>query len=1009
MLCGSCGQENPENALYCTSCALPLLRCPSCGGEIRPQYVTCPQCGEALGEIAHDQKPMKDAAPAVPPPPHPAIAARTPATKAPGDLVAGRYRIVRPLGEGTYKKVFLAHDTLLARDVALQIIKSESMDRDDAERVRRECQLMARLGDRPHVVTIFDVEVDSGRLYIVTQFMPGGSLDDVLEEAEGHKLSVLAAITIAKDICRALDHAHSHGIVHRDLKPENIFFDADGRARLGDFGLAVIPDAPRRTDSGMIMGTALYMAPEIVNAGALAATAKSDLYSLGIVIYEMLTGRAPFEGTVAGVLSRHVSDDPPPPSQYRPDIPHLLEDLILRLLRKDPESRPSSAAAVLAELETTERSVEGSDSLRVEATDGSLRTVGIAAGAIPLIGRAAELAILKAAYEEASTGKGGLVLVAGEPGIGKSRLAYELERYVRARGGRVAKGQAGEAGTAPDFWAWNQIVRQITRQPSPSTPSTPHSEGTSLPSDELPQILTESGIWAAGVLAARSNPLSSSASQTRLETTEFADPEHERLRFFDAMSALIRRAALQTPLLIVLEDLHLADEPSLRLLQYFARTIDGSRILLLGTYRDTEVQRDHPLTSVLRDLSRTVDMRKVVLTKLSEEATGALIEACLGITPSKVLIETIYSTTEGNPFFTQEIARLLQERGEPTETEERTPSTKAKIHIVVPEGVREVVQQRLEGLSENCNKVLGMAAVAGQRFDTRIIASLAGIGHAEMLGILEEAEDKKLIEADPANPAIYKISQSLVSETIYSELPTARKTRLHLTLAEILQKPTGKGSDLPVEEIATHLLRAKPASDIEKTIEFARRAASRSTRRMAFETAVDFLARALDSLDVSDYEDENLKCELLIELAIAMWRSGRQLEARKRLAAAERLALSRSDGALLAKIVFAYTGPSGFVGALDDNRIARMANKALDLLPETPSATRARLLSYGRALMFAPEIASGKMTPEEAYEAANKRVCDAVEMAMEVGDPGALAHALYAYHFAWGGPELARS
>ena len=210
----------------------------------------------------------------------------------PVSFAGGRYMVRSFLGEGGKKRVYLAHDELLDRDVAFALIKTEGLDDASRQRISREAQAMGRLGSHPHIMTVFDIGEHEGQTYLVTELMPGGDIEAVIEDAPDHRLSLEQAISIARETCRGLEFAHSRGIVHRDLKPGNVMLTEDGTAKIGDFGLAVATDRSRLTTEGMMVGTVSYMPPEQAMGGEV--TPRADLYSLGAMLYEMVCGRPPF-------------------------------------------------------------------------------------------------------------------------------------------------------------------------------------------------------------------------------------------------------------------------------------------------------------------------------------------------------------------------------------------------------------------------------------------------------------------------------------------------------------------------------------------------------------------------------------------------------------------------------------------------------------------------------------------------------------------------------------------
>src|SRR5262245_37463393 len=350
-----------------------------------------------------------------------------PSSEHPASFGAGRYQVKRLLGEGGRKRVYLAHDTRLDRDVAIALIKTEGLDDAARTRLQREAQAMGRLGTHPHLVTVFDVGEEAGQPYLVSEFMAGGALDAVLRTVPDHRLSVADVLRLASQICRGLEHAHAGGVLHRDVKPANVWLTADGTAKLGDFGLALARDRSRLTVEGMMVGTVAYMAPE--QALGRPVDPRTDLYALGALLYELVTGAPPFTGAGAvAVVSQHLHTVPVAPSWQAPGVPPALDALILQLLAKTPAERPPSAAAVRAALAAIEPIAEVQSAPPIAPATPSAQSEG------GFVGRAREMDALRAHLEEALSGQGRLVLLAGEPGIGKTRTAEELTTYARLRG-----------------------------------------------------------------------------------------------------------------------------------------------------------------------------------------------------------------------------------------------------------------------------------------------------------------------------------------------------------------------------------------------------------------------------------------------------------------------------------------------------------------------------------------------------------------------------------------------
>src|SRR6202453_4657677 len=266
----------------------------------------------------------------------------------PGTIVDGRYRVISRLGSGGMADVYLAQDQLLGRDVAVKVLHHHfAEDQEFVERFRREASSAAALS-HPNIVAIFDRGEWNGTYYIAMEYVAGRSLKEIVRERGA--LEPAAAIDIVVQILQAARFAHKRGVIHRDLKPHNVIIDEEGRARVTDFGIARA-GASDMTLTGSIMGTAQYLSPE--QAQGLVVSAASDLYSVGVILYELLTGAVPFEGeTAVAIAFKQVSAEPLAPSALRPGLPASLDAVVLRALAKDPAQRYADADALIAALES---------------------------------------------------------------------------------------------------------------------------------------------------------------------------------------------------------------------------------------------------------------------------------------------------------------------------------------------------------------------------------------------------------------------------------------------------------------------------------------------------------------------------------------------------------------------------------------------------------------------------------------------------------------------------------
>ncbi|MFN7975995.1 MAG: serine/threonine-protein kinase, partial [Acidobacteriota bacterium] len=353
----------------------------------------------------------------------------------PGELLDNRYRLTEELGKGGMGVVWKARDLTLERTVAIKILRREILDAEAQERLKREARAAAQL-THPNIVTIFDVVLGSDNTYLVMQHVGGESLRTWQDRID---LSWTDVVELAKQLTAALIYSHASGIVHRDLKPENVMVtqrraprergDADGpfpyHITLLDFGLAKPFESTRLTQSGIFVGTASYMSPEQVTGAAVDG--RSDIYSLGVILFELVCKRRPFEGdSFQNILFRHVNEKPRPLSHINSGVDPELEQIVMRCLEKAPDRRFSDAEALLAELERVGRMLTARAPELVATSLAVAPAPAEKPAATVFIGREQELRDLRLRYQKAHMGEAQLVMLSGDAGVGKTRLWQEL-------------------------------------------------------------------------------------------------------------------------------------------------------------------------------------------------------------------------------------------------------------------------------------------------------------------------------------------------------------------------------------------------------------------------------------------------------------------------------------------------------------------------------------------------------------------------------------------------------
>ncbi len=434
-------------------------------------------------------------------------------------------------------------------------------------------------------------------------------------------------------------------------------------------------------------------------------------------------------------------------------------------------------------------------------------------------------------FDDALQGNGQLFMLAGEPGIGKSRMASELAGYARMRGAQVLWGRCYEEQRVPPYWPWTQALRAYVE------------------TEDVPTLTAAMGPGAADI----ANIIPSVADKIPgLEVPPGLGPEEARFRLFDSITSFLKSASDSEPLLVVLEDLQWAAKPSLLLLEFVAREIADSRVLLVATYRNVDLARRHPLTETLGGLARESQFHQVFLRGLSRDEVGRFIETSTKVMPPTDLVEAIYARTEGNPFFLTEVVHLLEHehRGsrDPLTEHETLHGESGLPSFQVPAGVREAIGRRLNRLSDGANHALSIASVIGREFDFNLLAQLVeGLSEAALLGSLDEVLVAGLVEEVPRTAGWYQFTHGLVQETLVEEISTTRRVRLHAQIADKMETLYGPEAESYIAELAYHFGEAATVTGPEKPVRYALLAGEQALSAHAYEKALLHFQRALAS------------------------------------------------------------------------------------------------------------------------------------------------------------------
>ena len=579
---------------------------------------------------------------------------------------------------------------------------------------------------------------------------------------------------------------------------------------------------------------------------------------------------------------------------------------------------------------------------------------------LPFIGRDAELEQLLAAWRRAVDGQAGLVLLGGEPGIGKTRLAAELARRVHAQGMPVLFGRCDDELGVP----YQPFVEALAFVVD-------HFDERALgalerPAGELVRLVPR--------LAERLPHLDAPVS---------TDPETSQYRLFEAVAAALIAGSDIQPVLFVIDDLHWAAKPTLLMLRHVVAAAARSRVLIVATYRDTDLQRGNPLAEMLADFRRVDGVERIALSGLAEPEVVELLSriAQHELSESGVeLARMIHAETEGNPLFTGEVLRHLRDTGAIYEEEGRWVTRGNVAEIGIPDGVREVIGRRLDRLSTVANDVLQTAAVVGRDFDLAVVERLVDHDRDAIVEALDTAVDARLVYE--AGVARYTFAHALVRSALYDELRPTRRAHMHERVADAISEIYAADLDAHLGELAYHYAQSVGTGDANRAIEYSCRAGEHALEQFAPEEAIGWFQQARDLVEVGGGDSGPL-ARVLLGLGAAEKFAG-QPTFRDTLLLAARTAEERGDHEVMVAAALAnYRGFWSNYGAVDDERVA-VLRAAIERSDACPPTDRARLLAnLATEAVFEDSLAARRALTDEALAIA--RTCD---------DAATLAHVL---------------
>ena len=786
-----------------------------------------------------------------------------------GEKLGERYEIVGEIGRGGMGVVFRARDPLLGREVAIKMLPSVRLQGQAEERFEREARLVAQL-DHPAVVPVYDFGQHEGSLYYVMPILEGESLRTLIDRGS---VSLGDVLDLTVQIAGGLDYSHVRGVVHRDIKPENVMVsEMEGlglRARLMDFGLAVGLAGSRVTEAGSLMGTVSYFSPE--QARGESVDGRSDLYSLGIVLYECLAGTTPFSGSLHTILYRTLHELPTGFRERGVEVDEELEAVVLDCLAKDPERRPARGADLAERLRRYRSTLGERETLKVGAPRTARREARVHAPVF--VGRELELGELQRQLNASLRGECRFVVVGSDPGMGKTRLVEELDRLAVERRIRVLRGRFSDQGGSIPFQGFCDLVQDHFRnRDHHSTSSTGPPDLREVASDLIALFPVLSEIEE--IREAAAGP----ASPVPPQPIEAGD----RSTLHELLARTLARLGGGRPMVLVLENLH-ADESAIDALQYVVHRLGPTPTLVVATYRMTDLSRRHPLIRMVHGMADDPAFTSLRLGPLAPREHRALVESMMGEEQvTGELAGQLFESTEGNPFFTVELVRSLVDAGSISRGHTGAWSLVGERTIApetLPLTIQEAVEKRLDRLPKAMRDVLAFSAVLGRTFDFEDLEHLVGETEEDLDEVVDRLLQEGLLEEDRRSRGDrLTFASGVVREVLYAGLSRRRKRSLHRRHARRLERRFAGRLARVYPRLVHHFAEGDLA---EKTVEYAVQLAQQALAAFRPEDAVRATRTALEFVEDDEIEGADvLEGEIRLLLATALQALGDEDSAR---------------------------------------------------------------------------------------------------------------------------------
>lgn len=770
----------------------------------------------------------------------------------PGQVLKERYQIEEKIGEGQLGTVFKAIDMQQNMPVAIKILSPSFSEGAIEQFLRQARQIIDLL--HPNIVDVYDCDEDRGIAFMAEEFIDSRTLRDLINETPNQPLPFDVALSIAESITRALEYAHANGVIHGDLKPKNVLLASE--VKISDFGLGRLESGKSliNIDVPLTLVTAQYLAPEQVLGHPIDA--RTDLYALGVILYELFTGRPPFEGSDQQVLEYHRTSSPTPPRRLNPNLSRSLEHLILKLLDKDPNKRYATARQVRHILNSMSTPISGKIQRRAFTIEQWPT----------LVGREDELSRLTGLWAETRRQQGQVVFINGETGIGKTRLAQELTYCLDDAIVLIGNCQ--------------RVEGQVAYQPFIMALKTYFNNTPENGQDEVTKV------WRA---------INRLAPEIEAIVPNLAPPE-AATRPVAGFLETLAQATAKSPWLLILDDLQWADPGSLRLLEYLADHGATMGLMIVGIYNNNKNHdglKENPfLADTLARLKHQTNCTEITLERLAQGEVKELLESLWSQLVPVDLAAAIYHRTEGNPLYVEEIAKALVDEGIVTWRD-----NKWHFGSVVEAGLarqlNEAIGRRINRLSRETQTFLSQAAILEPATKFSDLHEMSDLSEWDALESLDIALERQLLQEAPGEKEV-RFSHAKIQEVLYQGLSSLKRRLMHREAGEALErKYPAEPKEIP-HLLAHHFFQA---GELEKGLIYSIQAARLAGAAYAQHSALYWYTQALAAIDQLGIDDVTRpqRFELLLAREQIHHRLGNRAAQLADLTTLQRLSQSLND------------------------------------------------------------------------------------------------------------------